>query len=115
MASERDEVRESVADKEHSDGDLQNTLSNAQQLQHTLDRDKEANRHKEAKIDKVIGAAPVVVAGIVVVLGFIAFFASMVAESWYAQQAEFWAKQGERGLGVIGVALGYIFGKGTSK
>lgn len=114
MASERDEVRESVVEKESADPDLQAAIAKGAQLQHSLDADKENNRHKEAKYDKWIQAVPYVIAAFAVVLGFAIFFVSMYVASNQIDQAEFWAKQGERGIGVATAALAYIFGKASN-
>lgn len=114
MASERDEVRGSVVEKEAADVDLQTTIENAHNLQNSLDRDKETNRHKEAKYDKWIGALPYCIASLAVLLGFGIFFVSMYAASYQVEQADFWAKQGERGIGVATAALAYIFGKASN-
>ena len=114
MASERDEVRGSITERDAADPALQATLSKAHQLQHALDKDKETNRHKEAKYDKYIGAVPYAIAALAVVLGFGIFFASMYAASRETAQADFWAKQGERGIGVATAALAYIFGKASN-
>lgn len=114
MASERDEVRGSVVEKESADPDLQAAMTDAHHLQHNLDRDKETNRHKEAKYDKWIGAVPYAIAALAVVFGFVIFFVSMYAASDQIAQADFWAKQGERGIGVATAALAYIFGKASN-
>jgi len=73
-------------------------------------------KHELGAAGRLLGGeknAPVIIAAVVVLLGMVAFFCCLVAESRYAANAQFWAQQGERGLGLSGAALGYIFGKGV--
>jgi hypothetical protein len=121
MASERDAARGNIADQEQADPDLNRKLTAGHELQIAIDR--EANRSKEALaalnvgwFGKVFGNsdhAPTVVAAVVVVFGFVAFFCCLIAASWYQANPDFWAKQGERGIGIATAALAYIFGRGS--
>lgn len=114
MTSERDQVRGSVVEKDSADAELQAAIGNAHQLQHSLDKEKETNRHREAKYDKWISAVPYIIAALAVIFGFAVFFLSMYFSSHAPEQGEFWAKQGERGIGVATAALAYIFGKASN-
>jgi hypothetical protein len=111
--TDRDIARADTPSPQPTDADVAAEISQGVRLQHDLDKKKEDNRHAEVRLDKRIEMAPVTIAAAVVALGFIAFFAAMVAASWYGQHAEFWAKQGERGIGIATAALAYIFGKGS--
>jgi hypothetical protein len=111
MVSERDEARGSIVAEEPIERNAGEAIKDARQLEHELEQSKESNRHTEVKLDKRTEFAPLAIASAVVLLGFIVFFCAMVAASWYGNHAEFWAKQGERGIGVATAALAYIFGK----
>lgn len=111
--TERDAARGSVEGKKQVDPELKRELDEAVRLAHQLDDKKETHRHREVGFDKLIELAPVIIACIVVLLGFGVFIGAMVAASWYGNHAEFWAKQGERGIGTAIAALAYIFGKST--
>lgn len=113
VATARDAARSATHDRDGDDPDLKRNLQAAVELQHQLDDKKETHRHREARFDKLIELAPVIIAAIVVVLGFAVFIGAMFEASWQAKQAEFWAKQGERGISTAVAALAYIFGKGT--
>jgi hypothetical protein len=112
-ATARDQARADTPAPQPNDADVTAELAQATKLQHDLDSTKEANRHAAVVFDKKIELAPVGIAAAVVLLGFVAFFAAMIAASWYGDHAEFWAKQGERGIGIATAALAYIFGKGS--
>jgi hypothetical protein len=111
--TERDAARGSVEGKKQVDPELKRELDEAVRLAHQLDDKKETHRHREVGFDKLIELAPVIIAAIVVLLGFGVFIGAMVAASWYGSHADFWAKQGERGIGTAIAALAYIFGKST--
>lgn len=121
MASEREKAKSAITVREQDDPELGAALHEGQNYQ--LEMIRENNRHSEAMrghdlgfFGRILGGentAPTVIAALVVLLGFATFVACLFAASQYSDQAEFWAKQGERGLGVGAAALAYLFGKGS--
>jgi hypothetical protein len=119
--SNREDAKSAIIHRDENDPELDDVISSAHQLQ--LHLFKERNRHNEAmqKIElgffgRIIGGeatAPFVVATIVVFLGFLAAGASWFMAAWEPNQAEFWAKQAERGISVASAAVAFIFGRGS--
>jgi len=113
IITDRDAARHATAGKEGADPELTRNFGQAVHLQHQLDDKKETNRYKEVRYDKLIELSPVIIAAFVVILGFAVFIGCMFAALGHETQAEYWAKQGERGIGTAVAALAYIFGKST--
>lgn len=121
MESDREKAKSAIVAREKDDPELGAALHEGKNLQ--LEILKETNRHDEAMrghelgfFGRILGGestAPTVIAALVVLLGFVTFVACLYAASQYPDHADFWAKQGERGLGVGAAALAYLFGRGS--
>jgi hypothetical protein len=117
----RESAKGAVVQKTTADPELAEVLSGAHKLQ--LDLTKEANRHALAMhkselgfIGRALGGpanAPVVVACIALLCGVAVYVGCLYAASQFADQADFWGKQGERVLAFAGAALAFIFGRGS--
>lgn len=122
MASDpRDIAKRSIVVKDDEDSELESAFSQGRDL--SLEILKENNRHSADMLHKELGAfgriiggeatAPTVSALIVVGFGSVAAVGCWVAAAHLPDQAEFWAKQAERCLGLGSAALAFIFGKGS--
>jgi hypothetical protein len=117
----RADAKGAIIQRDRDDPELDAVLSSAHQLQ--LHLAKETNRHDEAMrraelglFGRIIGGeatAPFVVAAIAVFAGFLAAGGSWFMAAWEPNQAEFWAKQAERGISVASAAIAFIFGRGS--
>lgn len=121
MVSEREKAKGAITEQDETDPELGEALSEATGYQ--LELTKENNRHKERQraqdlglVGKIIGGenhAPSAVALFVVIVGFMAAIGCWIAAANFVDQAEFWAKQAERALGIGMAALTFLFGKGS--
>lgn len=119
MASDREKAKNAITVREADDPELGAALHEGQNFQ--LEVLRETNRHNEVMrgrelgfFGKILGGestALTVIATFVVILGFATFAACLYVASSDPERAEFWSKQGERGLGVGSAALAYLFGK----
>jgi hypothetical protein len=117
----REDAKGAIIQRDNDDPELDAVLSSAHHLQ--LHLIKETNRHSEAMrktelgfFGRIIGGeatAPFVVATFVVFLGFLAAASSWFMAAWEPNQAEFWAKQAERGISVASAAVAFIFVRGS--
>src|SRR6266849_1744748 len=106
MASERDKAKKAITNRTSEEPDLDETLSQAQDLQHQLAIDKEEHRHKETMratelgwVGRIVGGeatASLTVAFIVVCVGLFSAFGCLGMAAYSPAAADFWAKQSER-------------------
>lgn len=121
MASEREAAKKAITGRESDDPELNVVLTGAHRLQ--IELVKETNRHNEVMRQKDLGAfgrliggeatAPFTVALIVVIFGVLAAVGCWIAAWQVPENAEFWAKQAERGIAVASASLAFIFGRGS--
>lgn len=120
---ERISAKKAIKSREQDDPELDKALTDAQEYQ--LKINQETHRHNEAmqkinlgRIGSIIGgekSVPGVIAFVVVCFGLFAtafcYYVMWKSETPAAQ--EFWSKQSERGLATAGIAMSYLFGRGT--
>jgi hypothetical protein len=117
----REDAKGAIIRREKEDPELDEVISTAHHFQ--LQLAKETNRHNEAMrraelgfFGRILGGeatAPFVIATLVVFLGFLVAACSWFMAAWEPSQAEFWAKQAERGITIASAAVAYIFGRGS--
>lgn len=119
MASEREQAKRSASDPEPSDPDLGEALGAANQFNIELIR--ETNRHREQMshgergwLGWLVGgptSAPTIIAFIIASAGLLIAIWCLKQAATQVTEAEFWAKQAERGFALAGTAVGFIFGR----
>lgn len=123
MVVDRNQAKQQASPAEPSDPQLDTILSDAGALRVALE--KEANRHREVfakdergKLGSLLGgesSAPVTIAFIAILIGSLVWIACLIAAYCLPDQADFWSTQANRALAFSLTALGYVFGKGSSK
>jgi homoserine acetyltransferase len=121
MASEREQAKSAITARTSEEPELEEKLSQAHALQHRLESDKEAHRHKEAMraaelgwFGRILGGeatASLTVAFIVVCVGLFTAVGCLGMAAYAPSTGDFWAKQSERSIAVAMAALSFIFGK----
>lgn len=111
------------ASSEETDPELSGALSAAGKLR--IELAKEENRHKESMAFGERGAVGAALGGLgnaPLSVGFIALVFGSVAWIWClnnaaasGEAAPFWKEQAEKALAFAATALGFVFGRSTSK
>ena len=121
MASEREDAKKAITARTSEEPELEEQLNQAHALQHRLESEKEAHRHKELMratelgwVGRIVGGeatASLTVAFIVVCVGLFSAVGCLAMAAYSPSVGNFWAQQSDRSTAIAMAALSFIFGK----
>lgn len=119
MASERDAAKKAAKDPEPSDPDLGQALGDANRFHIELIKTKQKHEMDMAAAERgwlgwLLGGqshAPTFIAFLIAAAGLLVSVWCLTQAAARPAEADFWAKQSERGFGLVATAVGFIFGR----